>query len=473
MRDKELNRKAGIAGGWYAVANVLSKGCVFLTLPVFTRVLSTNDFGIYNAYIAYEQILQAIMGMGLYGTVKNAKLDYGHKFEEYLSSALFLSVIWMLIIWMSGNAFYHQIAPFLGFSRFVTNCLILQSFGAYLISFYGAKLNIEFQYKSYMAISCFNTVVNIAVSILLILFAFPNERYLGRILGSAFPLILISLFLCARIFALGHTLFSRNYWKYALSIGMPLVPHALSQSLLSQFDRIMIRDMTGNAEAGIYSYIYTICTITFVICSSFDNAWTPWVYMKLKSNRAEDIKKAGNYYALLFASLTLCFICVMPEITKAIADRSYWNGIDLLTPLALANYCIFLYMLPAGIEYYHKKTAYISFGTVFAAVLNLALNRAAIGLWGYKAAAYTTLLSYLALFLLHWGFSRKLGFETCYQLPVIMGISAALFAASALALLTYPFPVLGLLVRYSMTAAIACAFFMSRRFIVKIVKGND
>ena len=312
-RNKDVDRKAGKAGLWYTIANVLLKGCVFLSLPIFTRLMATGDFGIYNSYIAYEQLLQAVLGLGLYGTVKNAKLKYDKDFERYLSSVLSLSLIVLAVVLVSANLLYGLYAKAMGFSRFVTNCLILQSFGAYLVFFYGSKLNIEFRYKSYILISCFNTLVNIGASIILIRWVFPNERYLGRILGSALPMIIIAVVLSASILRKGRVIYEAEYWRYALVIGLPLIPHVISQSLLSQFDRIMIRNMISDASSGIYSYIYTICTITFIICTSLDNAWTPWVYIKLKAGDGGMIRSAGRWYTLLFAALTLGFICVMPE----------------------------------------------------------------------------------------------------------------------------------------------------------------
>ena len=98
--------------------------------------------------------------------------------------------------------------------------------------------------------------------------------------------------------------------------------------------------MVGNSEAGIYSYIYTLCTILNVICISFDNAWTPWVFVTLKDGKKEKILSSSKYYIKLFTVLTIGFICVMPEITKIVASSEYWGGMDLLIPLSIANYFI-------------------------------------------------------------------------------------------------------------------------------------
>jgi O-antigen/teichoic acid export membrane protein len=469
-RNDDVDRKAGKAGLWYTIANILLKGCVFLSLPIFTRLMATGDFGIYNSYIAYEQLLQAVLGLGLYGTVKNAKLDFEEDFEKYLSSVLSLSLMVLAAVLVSANLLYGLYGEAIGFSRFVVNCLILQSFGAYLVFFYGSKLNIEFRYKSYIVISCFNTLVNIAASIILIVWVFPNERYLGRILGSAMPMIIIAIVLSASILKKGRTVYEAEYWKYALSIGLPLIPHVVSQSLLSQFDRIMIRNMVNDASSGIYSYIYTICTITYIICTSLDNAWTPWVYIKLKAGDGDNIKAAGRWYTLLFAVLTLGFICVMPELVKLIADESYWPGEDLLIPLALANYCVFLYMLPVGLEYYHKKTRYISLGTISAALLNLVLNYFAILNFGYKAAAYTTMVSYLALFCFHLLIARRLGFGRLYDLRWIIAVTAVLFAAAFAILGLYGRGLADIAVRYAVGLILLLFIFKERKRLVVLVR---
>ena len=246
----------------------------------------------------------------------------------------------------------------------------------------------------------------------------------------------------------GKKLYDVTFWKYAIAIGLPLVPHAVSQSLLSQFDRIMIRNMVSDSSSGLYSYIYTICTITYVICTSLDHAWTPWVYIKLKVGDGGQIKKAGTWYVALFAALTLGFICVMPEVTRVVANEEYWSGVDLLVPLSLANYCVFLYMLPVGIEYFHKKTKFISLGTLSAALLNLVLNYVCIQFFGYRAAAYTTLFSYLALFGFHLLIAERLGFRELYDLRQITSITLALFAASFGILLLSGKGVIDLIVRY-------------------------
>ena len=91
-------------------------------------------------------------------------------------------------------------------------------------------------------------------------------------------------------------------------------------------------------------------------------------------------------------------------------------------------FVLFLYNVIVPSEYYTKKTTYIMFGTMIAAVINLITNYIFIKAYGYIAAAYTTLFSYMCYVALHITISRKLvGF---YVIPLkwIALLSAAVAA---------------------------------------------
>lgn len=467
IKKDNVNSSAAKAGLGYVVGNFILKGCVFLTLPIFSRLLSTSEFGTYNTYLAYEGLITAILGLGIYGTIKNARIKYESSFDEYVSSVLSFSLIIFIVATILANVFYFTFEGLLGYSRTIVNVLLLQSYGSALVQIYSSKLNVEFKYKSYLIISTFATLGNIALSLFLILFVFPNDRAIGRILGSALPIIAIGICLFVLSVIKGKRIFSKEFWLYSLCLGLPLVPHVISQSLLSQFDRIMITNLVGESESGIYSFVYTISTILVILCSSIDSAWTPWVYMKIHHKERIEVKKKSPVYVLFFAFLTLGFICVSPEIVKLFGDESYWSGIDLLIPLSLGHYFLFLYFLPVNMEYYHNKTLFISIGTVGAALLNLALNLFFISAFGYKAAAYTTLFSHMVLFVAHCIIAKKYSFFDTYRFKEIVFISVILVTLSFTILLTEQYSILSLIIRYSFVASIIVSALIGFHIFIK------
>ena len=58
--------------------------------------------------------------------------------------------------------------------------------------------------------------------------------------------------------AKGKKCFNKEYWRYALSFNLPLVPYYLSQIIFNQSDRLMINSMTGKGEAAMYGVAYQL-----------------------------------------------------------------------------------------------------------------------------------------------------------------------------------------------------------------------
>ena len=96
---------------------------------------------------------------------------------------------------------------------------------------------------------------------------------------------------------------------------------------------------------------------------------------------------------------------VSPELISIMGGSAYVSSKMIVTPIVLSGFFTFMYNFPAVVEYYFEKTQFISTGTVLAAVVNLTLNFLFIPKYGYGAAAYTTLFTYILYFLLHYVFA--------------------------------------------------------------------
>lgn len=410
--------KAKKAGLGYIIGNIVLKGVVFLTLPIFSRLLMPSDFGIYNNYLAYEGILSSIIGLGLYSSVKKAYYDFKKDFNSYFSSILSLIFIVYIALILSSAVFMDFFVQFTGFDFYIIILLISHSFGSAIIQIFGSKLNSEFKYKEYIFISALNSIINIGLSIALI-FILEN-RAVARIIGSAFPFIIIGLFLLVFSYIKGKSFFNKKFWKYGLIMGLPLIPHVVSQYILNQSDRLMISNMIGDTESGIYSFCYNICTILFIVYSSIDASWTPRTYEQFENRHADIVVNSSKRLVYFSLTLYIGFICIAPDVYKIMGVEEYWDGINIIVPLSLSMFFYFLYYLPVNLEYYYKKTLFVSLGTILAAALNIILNYFLIPIYGYMAAAYTTLISYFVMFFAHCLIAIKFGFLKVYNIKNII-----------------------------------------------------
>lgn len=145
--------KAAKAGLAYTVGNVLLKGIAFLTLPIFSRILTTEEFGFYNLYVSYETILTIFVGLCLYGSLRTAKYDYRQEFDSYVSSTLMLSGIVYIAVMVIGNLVYPAISGSFGFDRSILNILITHSYAMFIFQFYNTWLALDFKYKKFLVVS--------------------------------------------------------------------------------------------------------------------------------------------------------------------------------------------------------------------------------------------------------------------------------------------------------------------------------
>ena len=73
---KSKKTKVINAGIGYTFSNLLVKGISFLSIPIFTRLLSTEDYGVFSVYLAYESILALVFGFGIHASLKAAYLKW-------------------------------------------------------------------------------------------------------------------------------------------------------------------------------------------------------------------------------------------------------------------------------------------------------------------------------------------------------------------------------------------------------------
>ena len=93
---------------------------------------------------------------------------------------------------------------------------------------------------------------------------------------------------------------------------------------------------------------------------------------------------------------------ISPELVRLLGPEEYREG-TVLIPIIIVSYIFqFMYTLLVNVQFYEKKNYYVPIGTTIAAALNIVLNIIFIPRYGYQAAAVTTLISYIVLFILHY-----------------------------------------------------------------------
>lgn len=396
-----MKSKVAKAGIGYTIGNILIRGLSFLTLPIFTRLMSTSDYGIYSTYVAYESIFVIIISLALYASLKSANIEFKGQIDQYVSSVVLIPLLFTFVLLVSSVPFIDEISSLFGIDRYLYYLMIIQAFASSCLTMYNNRVSLDFAYKSYLRISFANSIINVGLSLLLIVFVKELHPYEGRIIGTFVPVFLLATVILIRFFFIAKPTINYDYFKYGLKYSLPLVPHGLSQLVLSQFGKIIIQKQLGNESAGLYGFAYTIALIPQLVVQSLAMAWGPWFFDAYQNERYTEIKCKVTQYVLFVSMFFVGLFCVSPELIKLISNESFWSSINIVCFAILGVYFVFLYGLPAEIEYFYKQTKYIAVATVGAAVLNIVLCVLFVPLYGYESAVYITVITYILYFIFH------------------------------------------------------------------------
>jgi O-antigen/teichoic acid export membrane protein len=441
---ENLNKTAFKSGSSYMLSSILISASSIITAPLFTRLLTTADYGIASNFAAWLNIGLVIIGMGLPYSIGNAKIDFPGQLNKYIASIQTLGSIAAVIVLMLVFIFKSQVASIMALNQ----DLVLVIF-CYLLFFPSVTYAQEMykfilKYKQNIYISIFGTLGAILSCLILILYVFNEQRFYGRIIGLIVPMFIMGVFFYIKIIRNGWSSNIRKYWKYALKISLPMIPHALAMVVLTQMDRIMIIKFCGNSDGGLYSFGYSYAILLTIFSNAVLQAYQPWLYINYANNTLEPIRKANNLIALGMCLLTIIIITIAPEVMMILGAKNFWEAKWVVMPIAIGTLYQYLYNTYTGLELYHKKTIIIAIGTIFAAILNYFLNSTFIPIFGYIAAAYATFFSYFALAIFHLFAHKKVTKKKVYDDKFIWLIAIVTTLISFLIIKLYDF----ILIRY-------------------------
>ncbi len=434
MGKEQQGSKAAKAGLGYTIGNYCIRGIGFITVPIFSRLLSTSDFGLYNTFLAYEAVVYIFISLALNSSVKNAKYKFPKCLDEYTSSVALLPLILLAVILVISFPIRNILSTAFGLDYFCIILLFLYSYCSGLVIYYRARIGLDYEYKEYLGLSAFNALANVAFSLLLIFTVYREEKYLGRILGGTLVQVVLAIYILFRLFFKAKPRVKFKYWKFGLKISIPLIPHALSQIVLVQFDRIMISKIIGTAEAGIYSFAYTIYSLVQITATSLESAYSPWAFQAMHEGKKNELIRVGTAFMLFIGGITAGVTLLAPEFIYLLGGNKYAEAYTCTVPVLVAGFFAMSYTIPVVVEYYKEKTSYISVGTAVAALINICLNALFIPKYGYVAAAYTTLISYIVYFSIHVIIARKLAGFHIIRIKYLISVVAIITVSGVVAL---------------------------------------
>lgn len=396
--------KAGIG---YTIGNVMVKGINFLAIPIFSRLLTTEEMGLYTVFAAYEAVLFVFIGMALHSSIRSAKYEFEGKIDDFTSSIMGIYWINLIVALFISIVFNKILTKLLDLDLVTLVMLVIYSFGIAVVTLYNARISLDYEYKKYIKVSLASTIGNVGLSLILIKTIFNSSRGFGRVLGITISTVLV-VYIIYDLYKRARPTFRKKYWKFGIKYSLPIIPHGISQVLLAQFDRIMINKMIGKSEAGIYGLVGNIKLILAIISDSISEVWMTWFYEKMKNKEIEAVRSRARQLCYFFLIIAIGVMSISPELVLIIGGQKYAVGKYVAIPMILDAFVLFIYNVIVPSEYFKQKTSFIMWGTMSAAVINIITNYIFIQKYGFIAAAYTTLFAYICYMILHLVISYRL-----------------------------------------------------------------
>lgn len=456
--------KASIA---FFAASVVTKAIAYITTPVYTRLLTTEEYGKLNVYLTWENIFGIIAMFSLMnGVFNNGMVDYPKERSKYSFSMLGLSNLITIIFGILLIIVYPFVKDIvkIDFPLLLLMLMIFLTQPAY--SFWTARQRYELKYKKPLIFTIILAIISPVVSIGLILIKGGNNLY-NRLFGSEVPLIIIYIGFCIYLAYINNFKIERKYWKAAFLFNLPLIPHYLSSLLLASSDKIMISNLVGNDATAYYSVAYSVAAIALIVWNAVNVSLVPFTYENCKIENYKRINDITLPIITFFSLVCIIVIMLAPEVIRVIATKNYLEAIYVIPPVVGGVFFQVQYYIYANIVYYYKRPKYVMFASVTATILNILLNYVFIKKYGYIAAGYTTLICYMVQSVIDYYAMKKVVGKNIYNMKFIITLSIFVISVSLVGSFLYK----TILVRYIIIIGILLFLFVKRKTVFGIMKG--
>ena len=431
--------------------------------------MPTADIGVVNLYTSWYTMISVVATLSLTsGGFQRALKEFRDERDSYVSSVLTLTSCMALaigVVYLFNPPFWNRLT---GLSTRLMILLVLELFLAPAQYFWLARQRYEYKYKLVAAVTFSSAFLASLVSVVAVILASQKGCLsLGeiRLFANYAVLLLYALVIWLHIYWKGRTVINKRYWMFSLSLSLPLIGNSISAQILNVSDRTMISHMVDNSSVGIYGVLYTTSSISLLVWHAINASFVPYLYENIERVDAQkNIRDITAKLLGLFAVITFLMTLFAPEIVRILATKEYYDAVYIMPPIAAGVFLISVSNMYSNILIYYKRTKFIMISSVIAALTNVILNYFGIRLFGYTAAAYTTLISYVLLVVIQGRIaigierrSRRKEFGNVYNNGCIVLLATAAVVLCLSCLLLY----MSDIVRYLILLVAAVLIFMN------------
>lgn len=400
----------------YTLTSIINSAIPFFLLPILTRYLSPSDYGIVSMFGVLVSFVAPFTGLSIHGAISRMYYEKDSvDIKVYIANCIYILLISTGLVAIIFYVFSDVIVKVSSVPLQVLWMVIVISFTQFISRIVLVLWQVQVKPIQYGTFEISQSILNMLLSLIFVVVM--GLTWIGRLYAQIFTFtifLVISLFILIKKDWVKFQ-YNKKYIKHALSFGFPLIPHALGGVIITFTDRIFITNMLGVEATGIYTVGYQIGMIINLLASSFNQAYVPWLYSKLKENikemKLKIVKLTYGYFIVIF-SLAITLSIIAPRLLSFFVGSDFTQSSIYVTWIALGYAFNGMYMMVTNYIFYAQKTSYLMWVTTVSAILNVLLNYIFIRNNGAIGAAQATTIVYLIKFFLTWILASKV-----YKMP--------------------------------------------------------
>ena len=391
-REKSLLKNTLII----TIGRICTQMITFFLLPLYTTLLSTEEYGIVDLLNTFVSLLLPIITLQVEQAVYRELIEERkneNKKREIISNSFFtvtIQIIIYLIIFM-------LILPIINnkYKYFLATNVVAHIFSSLFMQIArGLGENKKYAIASFLS-ALFTTVFNIIFIAKLNLGAqgMLLGIVLGQILCATYSFITLKLYKYIEFKQCNKNVIKRM-WRYSA----PLIPNAISWWVFNASDRVIVSAILGVSFNGLLSAATKFSTVYITMYNIFNISWTESISLHINDVDIKDyFKKMFNIVLSLFTAIAVGMIAVMPFVYPLMINQKFNGGYCIVPILIIASLFNVMVGLISVIYVAKRNTRAIANTSLISAIINIVVHLILIKYIGLYAAAVSTFIAFFAM----------------------------------------------------------------------------
>ena len=396
-KGKDLAKNTAIV----SIGKICTQLITFFLLPVYTAVLSNEEYGVVDLLNTLTSLLLPIVTLQIEQGIFRYLIDCRENNEKQIK--LITTIIrFMIIQSIACIVIFLCVSPFIHneYKYFLMANLLMGIFSSLLLQICrGLGDNATYAIGSFIT-GAFTVVLNV---IFIVAFRWGAYGMLGATAISNF-ICAVYIFLKRKIYKyIKLKQFDKKILKEIIKYSVPLIPNMISWWIVSASDRTIISAVIGIAQNGIYSAANKFSGVFTTLYSVFHLTWTESASININSeDRDEFFSKILDFVIRFFGCLCLGTIAVMPFVFNILINEKFAEAYYQIPILILGSVFNILVSFVGSIYVAKKLTKEIAKTSIISAVINIFVNIVLIKSIGLYAASISTVIAYALMFIYRW-----------------------------------------------------------------------